>query len=109
MKRKLMHGLIQTDNPYLGVIDKKLPIGDKLSTARTILANERTYLAYLRTALTFAIGGFTLIKFFNTFEEQIFGWSFIGAGFITLGIGMYRYIKMRETIKRLELPIDDDD
>jgi putative membrane protein len=37
----------------------------KLALDRTVYANERTWLAYVRTALTFFIAGASIIQFFS--------------------------------------------
>lgn len=57
----------------------------ELDKLRTILANERTLLAYIRTALSAWIFGMAGIKFF---PEQPFiislGWAAIAAGTVIL-------------------------
>ena len=52
-------------------------IRDQLAADRTILANERTLLAYLRVALTLFVAGVSFIKFFESRILMILGAAFI--------------------------------
>jgi len=69
-----------------------------LAQERTILANKRNTLAYIRTGFSSFILGIALIKLF---EENIFfvygGWAslLIGALFIILGLVYYPIRKRR--------------
>jgi len=70
---------------------------DKL---RTELANERTLLAYIRTALALMIFGMAAIKFF--YEEPIivaFGWLFFTAGVLALAWSVWHYKQTSIKIK----------
>ena len=90
-------------NLYQRFIAKQLPLTDQLAAARSILANERTFLAYQRTALTLAVAGFSFIKFFDTQFFMVVGWIFIPSAVITVWLGTFRYIKMRDLIRNLEI------
>jgi putative membrane protein len=90
------------DSAYRKFVTKELLLNDKLAAARSILANERTYLSYQRSALTFAVAGFTFIKFFDSIWLIIFGISLIPVAIITIIIGTYRYKKMRDIIMGVE-------
>ena len=85
-------------SPYHAVSRDDLILRDRLAVDRTILANERTFLAYLRTALTLFIGGVSLVQFFETPWVQVAGWTMIPGGpvFVVWGIG--RYVKMRRRL-----------
>lgn len=90
-------------NLYQKFIEKELPLTDQLAAARSILANERTYLSYQRTSLTLAAAGFSFIKFFSDIKWiVIIGWIFLPISFITFILGTYRYIKMRDLIRNIE-------
>lgn len=84
--------------------DGALTINDQLNAARTILANERTVLAYIRTSLTLFVAGVSFIQFFDNFIIGIIGWVFIPIGAINLIIGVYRYRATQKHIKELDLP-----
>lgn len=88
---------------YKKFIEKGLSLADQLAAARSILANERTFLSYQRTALTLAVAGFSFIKFFVTPIYIILGWLFIPAAIITIILGTIRYIRMRDLIINLEI------
>lgn len=75
-------------------------IRDNLAIERTQFANERTFLAYMRTAMGFALAGFSLIQFF---KDQVYMWVgalFIPAGIFLSIIGMWKFITKRTEIER---------
>ncbi|TWT95654.1 YidH family protein [Neorhodopirellula pilleata] len=78
------------------------PIADRrneLALIRTDLANERTLLAYIRTALMMAGTGGTLIKFFGDSTDLLYtGFSLLGVGALVLVIGITRYRKAAKRI-----------
>jgi putative membrane protein len=88
---------------YQKFVEKQLPLGDQLAAARSILANERTFLSYQRTALTLAVAGFSFIKFFVDPFFHFVGWIFIPSAVITVTLGVMRYVKMRDLIRNLEM------
>jgi len=72
---------------------------EKLAEIRTKQANERTLLAYIRTALTLFVAGLTFIKFFDNTYIIIIGWVFVPFGIINLLLGIIRYRSTREHIE----------
>jgi putative membrane protein len=76
-------------------------VRDEFGFIRTHLANERTLLAYIRTALTFWAAGAALIKFLSAPAAQAAGWTLVGAGLITFAAGFARYNVLRNRINRL--------
>ena len=72
-----------------------LILRDFLAADRTVLANERTFMAYIRTALALAAGGGTLIHFFETPLIRIGGILLIvlAAGILVWGIRRFLYYK----------------
>ncbi|TAL68954.1 MAG: DUF202 domain-containing protein [Bacteroidetes bacterium] len=90
-------------NLYRKLIEKDLPLGEQLASARSILANERTFLSYQRTAITLLIAGLTFIRFFEILWIIIIGWLFLPAAVLTMYLGTYRYVKMRDLIKHVEI------
>lgn len=68
---------------------------------RTDLANERTLLAYTRTALMVSVTGATLIKFFPDEQAiQVIAWGFVAVGLIVLSIGAARFGSLRKRLHR---------
>ncbi|TWU56174.1 DUF202 domain-containing protein [Rubripirellula reticaptiva] len=73
--------------------------GDDLALARTHLANERTLLAYGRTALMVAATGVTLIKFFaDTVPIRTMGLILIGLGLIVGLVGIQRFVSLKRRL-----------
>jgi putative membrane protein len=66
---------------------------------RTYLANERTFLSFIRTSLTLFIMAFTLIRFVETPFFVWIGWVFVGFGIATFFVGLTRYIRMKTLIR----------
>lgn len=91
-------------NLYQQFIEKQLPLNDQLAAARSILSNERTFLSYQRTALTFSVAGISFIKFFNGDDIVYYlGWVFIPVALVSMILGTYRYIRMRDLIRSVEI------
>ena len=78
-------------NPYAKFSNRSLTLNDYLAIDRTILSNERTLLAYGRTALAMVIIGGSALKFFDPGILTVVGWLFIAGGAITMLIGWRRY------------------
>ena len=66
---------------------------------RTFLANERTFLSFIRTSLTLFIVAFTLIKFVDNVILEFSGWVFVAIGVITFFVGLTRYYRMKMLIR----------
>lgn len=94
-----------SEKPYTEYMQdhKNMILRDYLAIDRTILANETSFMSYVRTSLTLIAAGATLIKFFNNNElMQILGWAFIGVGgwFAFYGYRRYRQVdKLMHQVK----------
>jgi len=86
---------------YLKVDRSEMILRDYLAIDRTILANQNTFLAYIRTALTLFVAGITFIRFFDQVVVEIVGWVFIPVGLATFVIGLIRYNKKRVVLDRI--------
>jgi len=78
-------------NPYTKFRNRSLTLNDYLAIDRTILSNERTLLAYGRTALAMVIIGGSCLKFFDSIILVVIGWLFLAGGIIVMAIGWRRY------------------
>lgn len=88
-------------SPY-SIFDKEeLILRDYLAIDRTILSNESTFLAYIRTSLAVIAAGATLIHFIDKFSVKIFGGVLIIIGLIILVIGYLRYRSIDKEIKEI--------
>ena len=81
---------------------KDLILRDHLAIDRTVLANENTLLAYIRTSLAVLIAGLTLLKFFNTIFFNIIAWVLIIGGILIAIIGFYRFNRLSKDLKNIE-------
>lgn len=85
-----------SEKPYKSYMQdhKSLILRDYLAIDRTILANETSYMSYIRTSLTLIAAGATLIKFFNSDYSQALGWTFVAIGGWLAFHGYRRYNKV---------------
>ncbi len=91
-----------TDELFKKFVEKELNLNDQLAAIRSILANERTFLAYQRTALATLVAGASIVQFFEIIIFIVLGWILIAASFITFFIGVIRYRRTRRNILQLE-------
>ena len=70
-----------------------LTLTDRLALDRNVLANERTVLAYLRTALGFGAAGVTLWRF-SPHDPTDRGVAFVSVllGAVLLVVGVWRFV-----------------
>ncbi len=68
-----------------------LQLRDYLAIDRTLLANERSLLAYMRTAITLFIAGISLIKFFDSVFVKALGEVFLAGTLLIFIQGVRRY------------------
>jgi len=73
---------------------------DDLARVRTKLANERTFLAYIRTALALWAGGAAAVQFLPGFRGAGLAAALSAAGAATLGTGLHRFLKTSTRLKR---------
>jgi putative membrane protein len=78
-----------------------LGLTDRLAVTRTDLANERTLLAYIRTALALAAGGLGLVQFFSSPIAVALGWILMPVGVVVLFIGAERFRRARRKLHAL--------
>ena len=85
----------------------KLILRDYLAAHRTILANDRTWLGYVRTALTLFVAGVTFIKFFDNWALFAIGWIFVPVGIAILLIGFWKFQRVRRMIHEIKYNEDE--
>ena len=89
-------------SPYTRFARDSLILRDHLAIDRTVMANTRTFLSYIRTALTMFIAGVTFIHFFEPRILLLIGWLFIPVSGAILLIGAIYYIKMKRSIRNVQ-------
>ena len=86
-------------NPYERFSGDELILRDELAIDRTILANERTLLSYLRGAVTLVIAGLSFLHFAAPGLLRGLGLALIPAGLVTGVIGVRRHRAMDRRIR----------
>lgn len=80
-------------------INKDLILRESLALQRTSLANQSTFLAFLRTSMYFFIAGLSLeslLKVEYHYSIEIF---FFISSFLLFIIGVFNYLKNKKVIK----------
>lgn len=96
-----------TENPYERFLKEELILRDELAVDRTLLANERTLMAYLRSALTLFIAGVTFIHFFEYGMLFYLGIAFLPLSVAATILGIWRYRKMNRAILSIRSSFSD--
>ncbi|MCB0324494.1 MAG: DUF202 domain-containing protein [Bdellovibrionales bacterium] len=82
-------------NAYTRLIKEDFTLRDYLAIDRTVLANERTFLAYINSALAMVLTGISFIKFFSSFALTVFGGLCIGTAAAIAIVGAVTYVEGR--------------
>lgn len=88
------------DGFYDDFLAKEFILRDYLAVERTVLANESTFLAYIRTSITFVAGGVTLMQVSNIEKWQDIGEVAIALGCLFFLFGCFQALKMSRKIRR---------
>jgi len=79
-------------------LNKDLILREKLAIERTVMANDRTFLSFVRTALYFSIAGISinqLLQLQYGLALEIFFWALATFTFFT---GLVKYIQQKKRI-----------
>jgi putative membrane protein len=79
------------DQPYLQYKPEELILRDYLAADRTALANERTLMSYVRTALAMMAAGASALHFLEGMYADVLGSVLVAAGVGALAVGTWRY------------------
>lgn len=86
---------------YENFTKEELILRDHLAIDRTVLSNESTLLAYIRTSLAVIAAGGTLIHFFSESYIDLLGAFLIISGIFILLWGYTRFKRMDKEIKKI--------
>ncbi len=86
------------NNPYKKFSNNQLILRDELAIDRTLLANERTVIAYLRGAVTLVIAGMTFMHFIENGFLRYIGLIIIPLGIVVGIFGTLRYNKLNKRL-----------
>jgi putative membrane protein len=92
------------EDVYARVDSGRMELRDYLATDRTKLANQNTFLAYIRTALTLFVAGLTFVQFFGSTIIETIGWIFVPIGIGTFVVGLIRYNRLRLSLGKIKPP-----
>lgn len=88
-------------------INKDLILREKLAVERTNMANDRTFLSFIRTSLYFAIAGMTV----NSLLKVSYGWwveiVFWILSLLVLSAGIIKFYRQKKILKETEKHIGD--
>ena len=101
MLRSKMHGTSEFVNR------EEIILRDHLALERTRLANERTLMSYLRTALYLILGALAFLQLKEFQEIRWIGIVFIPLSFLVVILGFYRYAHLRKQLKEYYGPLEN--
>jgi uncharacterized membrane protein YidH (DUF202 family) len=90
---------VPENSPYYRFRNDELLLRDLLAVERTVQANERTFLGFLRTALAFTVAGLSLVKFFDNRVVEAIGYVLCISALPMLWVGLVRYRLRRAALK----------
>ena len=93
-----LQGLLLGDRDFTNT--DELILRDHLALVRTRLANERTLLSYIRSALYLLIGGIALLQLKDYGDLRWAGISSLVLCVLFVLIGLYRYHTLRQQLDR---------
>jgi putative membrane protein len=89
------------------MINKDLILREKLAIQRTILANQTTFLSFLRTAMYFLVAGISVNNLLSIRFGSIIEKSFIVIAAFLLLVGFINYTIQKRKIKQSEKNIGE--
>lgn len=88
-------------------MNKDLILREKLAVQRTHLANQTTFLAFLRTAMYFFVAGLSIDSFFSFAQTHLIMWLFFIVALGLVSYGAFNFVKNRKRIQQSEQHIGD--
>ena len=88
-------------------INKDLILREKLALQRTILANQSTFLSFLRSSMYFLVAGVTVSKLVDKDWVVIIEIILISISILLIVLGTINYIRNKKKITRSEIHIGD--
>lgn len=98
---KRLHNDEEEKDFYKNFLVHQFILRDHLAIDRTMLANESTFLAYLRTGLAVSAAGGTLIHFAVSNTQDLIGGVLLLSGILIFFFGVTRYQKMKKKISHI--------
>ncbi len=89
--------------------DENIILRDFLAVERTRLANERTLLSYIRSSLYLILGGIAFLQLEGFANIKYLGLLSLLLSVVFLVIGVYRFMLLKKSLKKLYYQMDDKD
>jgi putative membrane protein len=90
-----------TQSPYTRFAEDDLTLRDLLAVDRTVVANERTLLGFIRTSLALMLTGASLVKFSDSEALNMMGWVVGALAVPLLLFGGIHFARRRAGLKPL--------
>lgn len=81
-------------------MNKDLILREKLALQRTVLANQSTFLAFLRTSMYFLVAGLTINNLLQVQHGRLIKFAFFAIAALLLLAGILNYFYQQRTIKQ---------
>ncbi|GGG91407.1 hypothetical protein GCM10007415_27500 [Parapedobacter pyrenivorans] len=88
-------------------MNKDLILRERLAIQRTIMANQSTFLAFLRTAMYFAVAGISIDQLLKLPGGHVIEHLFLAISAVVLVVGIVNYVVQNKKIKASEKHIGD--
>lgn len=88
-------------------MNKDLILRERLALQRTVLANQSTFLAFLRTTMYFAVAGLSVRGLLTVSYGIYFELAFYGVSLFLFSYGLTNYMRQARAIKESERHIGD--
>lgn len=89
------------------IMNKDLILREKLALERTVLANQSTFLAFLRTSMYFLVAGVSINNLTNVKSGKTIELVFILISVLLLVFGIVNFFRQRKKIIQSEKHIGD--
>lgn len=86
-------------------VNKDLILREKLALQRTVLANQSTFLSFLRTSMYFLMAGLTIQNLFQTHQYVFFEILLFIISAVVIVLGLFNYFKHKTWIKESEIHV----
>ncbi len=87
--------------------NKDLILREKLAIQRTVMANQTTFLAFIRTSMYFLVAGISLDSFIDVKHGHIYSYILSGVSVVILVIGIINYFIQNKRIKDSWIHVGD--
>ncbi len=99
--------LLQFGRPFTN--RDKLILRDHLALERTRLANERTFMAYIRSSLYLIIGGLALLELTHYGNLAWVGITALSLAAIFALVGLTRFFQLKKQLRSYYAPLESEE